>query len=287
MQYGDLTWSSVRGKGSRRGQGGSGGSGGGSGGSHGSHLDGTEDALHLQVEAAAHGGPSGYEVNERPDISAEVHLTTVSPALSALNNALGATAAEVTAPEPGPAEEAIALYYQREEKGSSLREHRDEEQEAGERPPPRKRGRVRYGDQLRGRRRKRPRQQEHDAEDEPRRKHEDADDEDHREDRRQRDDEEDDDETARSSAEPHGRPRDGGDNPIGVVRADEAAEIGDGPRAPDEQELAHQTNKLLEELTESRAVRKRLRKRPRIMTETGHILRGLEVKETVQADKWR
>ncbi|XP_052123526.1 uncharacterized protein LOC127749438 [Frankliniella occidentalis] len=246
MQFGDLTWSSVRGPGGRpRGRG--------------SHLDGTEDAAHQQQQhhqGPSAVGPSGYEVVERPaDLSAEIHLTTISPL-----SALGATgqAAETSAAGPGPSEEAVALYYQSEDKSET-----DGDAELVEAAPPKKRGRVRYGEQLRpSRRRKRPRGQQH-ADDEGRRQHG-----------------QDDDETARSSAEPRANEQGGEEDAIGVVKqaADDTAE---------REELAQETNKLLEELKESKAVRRRLRKRPRIMTETGHVLRGLEVKETLQADKWR
>ncbi|KAK3927190.1 LOW QUALITY PROTEIN: Coiled-coil domain-containing protein 149-A [Frankliniella fusca] len=244
MQFGDLTWSSVRGPGPGPGRG------------RGSHLDGTEDAARLQHNAV---GPSGYEVVERPaDLSAEVHLTTLSPL-----SALGATghAAESSAAAPGPSEEAVALYYQNEDKSEA-----DGDAELVDAPPPpRKRGRVRYGDQLRpGRRRKRPRGPRPQVAD----------------DRGQ-----DDDETARSSAEPRGpgaaaNQEEDDHDAIGVVKQPSTG-------ADDTEELAQETSKLLDELKESKAVRRRLRQRPRIMTETGHILRGLEVKETLKADKWR
>lgn len=248
VQVGDLSWSSVRGSGAGPGRG-RGGRLRGRG--RGSHLDGTEDALHQSVSGPSDVGPSGYEVVERPaDISSEVHLTTVSPlsALGATAPAAESEGSEADAVGPGPSEEAVALYYK-----STGSPERDDD---GAEEVPRKRGRVRYGDR---RRRKRPRV------------HDDV------EARRNQDD---DDDTARSSAEPHGQ-QDAGDDAIGVVKQDAPADI----KSADE-ELAQETNRLLEELKESKAVRKRLRKRPRIMTETGHILRGVQVKETLKADKW-
>lgn len=257
MQYGDLSWSSVRSSSSP-----SAGAGLGAGSPRGSHLDGTEELALQQASGpppSGPAGPTGYQVVERPvDISAEVHLTTVSPLqLSALSGT-GPGSTELS-PSSEPAEDAIALYYQNENALPPSAATSADSERLESPPPPRKRGRVRYGEQLRPRRRKRPRGRQQQEED-------------HRE--HTADD--------RSSAEP--------DDDHHHEQLQHQEELADSPEQNDDaarQELVEETSKLLDELRASKAVRRRLRKRPRIMTETGHVLRGLEVKETLQADKWK